>query len=953
MAQNTFPAFTNMMPAVEDIQLIVDSLRQEDRFRTTKDGIFTPGIVNSVSDYLSAGSRTNSLKIKPFTAYTANGNRINVEYTYDDLYAQGNVITVTSDNLVSTYENIPVWYPFNLNYETFDQSVTTQSVKLTSLGRGSILHGIKVRINSLFNIPAASSQPSVYASIGTQLEPEKFLPLTPISESSASTNLSVMNLMYSFDDANLTDIYVTFVSDSVNLNTLTNGALTINLCIANLSGFNNEDVMQVDGGFELSSVQTQWQASTTYYIVARYVETALNDSKRGLNYTTSDGTVITTVPEPTRYQTSYKFYALRKTGSAIDSSTLDDVKLGEIVTDSNKNIIAININGKNSSGNAYTDYLTLPGYRFVDGINANQIGNGDVTNTQFSYLNSLTGNVQAQLNSKASLSADNTFEGSNTFVNQINGSIDKVNGFEAHSTPTANSLLVLDENGKIPSDAVSEVAMSNIGNLYTISTGVTTNGRSSFLSPKTDLTGVTVLASEENPLVLNYPDGSTERLTQNVDVTGISANGHYYLIKEKNGNFVFLPTAGGTMACIPTVSSDNSFSYKGTTGGVVASYYNNATAYEAFDGTLTTGTKMGQVTYINYNGVERFAGLPDGTTTPTYLIAHFPTAVEPTACAICFNTKDASAPIPDATPKAWKLQATNDDYDDESAVWTTLYENTPLIPATWSKNEIKTIMLSSGGISYKNFRIVFSVVETDINNYLVGQQTDMDGVTMPINCYYFQIYTTNEDSTLKGEVVEGYVKPSTMNSGSYFLDISKKPYKGYKSIGNNSFSEVNFVKLGFVDAVELSSANARIECYPFCYNTFTVSDDKTTWILSGADKTYTIAIAKNTPLTFDHNLGLIPNVVETRFVCLATNNGYSVGDYIDNIYALETIDLGSDESVSEFVNIKDSINTTVTSLKMYPGTATSTLFVRNKATGALVPISNADWGIIVYCSRGW
>lgn len=40
MAQNTFPAFTEMVPTVQDLQLIVDSLRQEDRSRTTHDGIF-------------------------------------------------------------------------------------------------------------------------------------------------------------------------------------------------------------------------------------------------------------------------------------------------------------------------------------------------------------------------------------------------------------------------------------------------------------------------------------------------------------------------------------------------------------------------------------------------------------------------------------------------------------------------------------------------------------------------------------------------------------------------------------------------------------------------------------------------------------------------------------------------------------------------------------------------
>ena len=108
MSQTTFPAFTNMLPEVEDIQLIVDSLRTEDKNRITRDGIFTPGIVNEPSDYLSSGTSKNSLKIKPFIAYTLNGNRVEVESTWDNLYATGSIITVTEENALNNYKNIPV-----------------------------------------------------------------------------------------------------------------------------------------------------------------------------------------------------------------------------------------------------------------------------------------------------------------------------------------------------------------------------------------------------------------------------------------------------------------------------------------------------------------------------------------------------------------------------------------------------------------------------------------------------------------------------------------------------------------------------------------------------------------------------------------------------------------------------------------------------------------------------
>lgn len=921
MSQNVFPAFTDMMPNVEDIQLIVDSLRQEDRSRITRDGIFNPGIVNQQDEYLQSGTNENSLKIKPFIAYTANGNRIEVASTWDNLYAQGNVITVTNANLVSTYENIPVWYAYAKTYESFDQTAEnyTESLQLATLGRGSILHGIKLRINSLFNITGAETQPNIWVSIGTQSEPEKFLPPTLVSADNLSTNLSVMNLMYSIDDANPTNIIITFTSDSVFLNTLTNGSLTVNLCIANLSGFDNEELIETVGGYQLSNTSVgTWQPSTTYHIVARYEETPSN--YRQLNYTTIDGTNISTTSEPTRFTTTYSFYALRKTGSIIDYTTLDDVKLGEIVTDANGNINHIYVNGKNNSGDLYTQYLTLPGYRFTEGINASQIGDGSVTNEQFSYLSTLTGNVQSQLNSKANLNTDNIFTGINTFEQQIVGSIDKVNGFSAYATPIANSLLVLDENAKIPGEAISESTIASIGNFYTVSNGVTSNGRASFLTPNSTLDGVKITADSSNPLVLNYPDGSVERITTDQNIGGLASDGYYYLIKERNGNFIFLPTSGGTKACIPVVSAGNSFYYEGEQG-TVSNYYEGSTAYRAFNGTITDGTSLGKITYTNYNNVETTGYLPSDH--ETYLAITFPTAIVPTGFAACFRAAQY-----DATPKAWTFEATNDT-DLETATWTQLYQVQAANPSTWGINEIKTFALS-GITAFKTFRFVFNVNETTINNYMAGEETSATGVTMPINCYYFQLYATNTDTTNKGNVIEGYKQPTGMSMGSYFLDISKKPYTGYKCIGNNQFSPVDYVKLGFVNLTGYGTANVVITCYPFCYNTFTLSEET--------------SISKNTPITFNHNLGVIPNIIDVKFRCLVANNGYSAGDYCSNLYCSDTNGLTS---------IKDSLDSTVTSVKMWPGTPNSTLYVKNKNTGALGTINNAEWAMIVYCSRGW
>lgn len=938
MSQNTFPAFTNMIPTVEDIQLIVDSLRLEDQYRITKDGIFTPGIVNQKDEYLSANYITNTISIKPFVAYTANGHRIENSYELIDLYPSGSVISVSNANISQDYENIPYWRSYQITSGRLDTSDTIQNIELTKLGKGSILHGIKLRINAAFATESNTS--NVWVSIGTNSQPELFLPPTLVSsintEQNFETDLSVMNLMYSIDDVNNTPIIITFTTDSDHLTDIINGAITVNLCIANLSGFDNEDIDTTTGGFELTGQYGSWQASTTYHIVARYYEIPSNE--RSLNYEIENGTIITTNSEPTRYTTAVKFYALRKTGSIVDATTLDDVKIGEVLTDENSNILKININGTDVNGNLYTEYLSIPGYRFTNNIDASQIGNGDVTNEKFSYLNSLTGNVQEQLNSKASLNSDNIFEGNNTFTEQISGSIDKVNGFTAYATPSSNSLLVLDENGKIPADALSESTVASIGNLYTVSSGATSNGRANFLTTS-GTNSVVLNASTSTPLVINYSDGSVEKFTSNRTISGLQSDGFYYLVKEKNGNFVFLPTSGGTKACIANARSNGQFSFIKSdssigTGTVSKSYFSgDGTAYLACDSNITTGALMGSGTYTNTETVsDSFSGLPAGAT-PTILKIAFPEAIVATSFSACFRQNEY-----DLTPKFWSFEGSNDD--------STYIQIATSSTDTWNKGQIKTVDTSHNIVAYKYYRIYTTVTTTTINNYMQGEETDADGYTMYLKCYYFQIYAKNNVTT--GNVItEGYVQPSNASIGDYFLDISKKPYSGYKCSGANTFDRQEYVKLGFVQRLT-ESGTTTLTVYPFCYNTFTYSDSHTMryWNsnASPAAWAYSENVVLDRILYFDHNLGLIPNIVQVKFMCLVANNGYSVGDYIDNMYGSDNSGLNS---------IKDSLETTVTSIKLHCGVSSKALYVKNKNTGVLATTSSNYWKVIIYCSRGW
>lgn len=952
MSQVTYPKFSNMQPVAEDLQLIVDSLRTENRNSITKDGVFNPGITGKKADYLSAGSRENSLKIKPFIAYTKNGNRIEVNSTWDNLYPTGTIIPTTTDNLVNEYINIPYWHDFVVSHTNLNAASTTQRYELADLGKGSILHGIKVRTTTTF---VASTSSNIWVSIGTSEEPEKFLPETLVSDSNSPTNLSVMNLMYSMDDDNVTKIYLTFRSDNTNLNNVINGSLRIDLCIADLKGFDNSGLNQVDGGStldvntDLTNTTGQWQASTLYYIVARYKED--EGDFRTLSYTDSNGNIITTPKSAARLTTNYTLLALRKTGPSLDASTLDDVKLGEVLTDENSNVYAININGTNPTTNEeYTQYLTIPGYRWATEIDASQIADGSVSNAEFQYLNNLTGNIQTQLNTKAGLNIDNIFKGSNTFETQIKGSIDKVNGFTAYATPTANCLLVLDQNGKIPASSLSENTIASIGNLYTVSSGVTTNGRSSFLIPNTDNDGVVIQASEANPLIINYPDGSAEKISSNITLSSLSADGLYYLVKEKNGDFVFLPTAGGTKACIANAGTNGQFAYMKADSsiayGTVSKTFqllDPTDAYLACDGNIKTGSIIGSALYKNYTGMpateDKFSGLPAGGA-DTSIIITFPEAITLTSFSACFRQNQD-----DLTPKFWRLEGTNDDPFDNNTppVYTTLTESSS---STWNIGEIKTFS-SAITDAFKYFRLTTTITETTTNNYMTDETTTAQGYTMYMRCYYLQIFANNT-SSVGNKITEGYVQPSSPSIGDYFLDISKKPYKGYKCTGSGTFSEQQYTKLGLVNLAGVSIDDPVVSALPFCYNTFSISNINTVryWdtSLDPAAWAYSEAVILNRTLIFDHNLGLIPNIVNVRFQCLSANNGYAAGDTIDNIYASDSIGLNS---------IKDSINTDLTVITLHCGIGAQHLYVKNKTTGVLGITTDNQWKVIIYCSRGW
>lgn len=373
MSKTTYPVFGEMLPSTDDMQLIVDCFSEEDRKRLTLDGIFNPGIVNNIDNYLQKGSGKNTLKIIPFVAYTKSGNRIEVANTYDFLSPDNNGnIPVNEDvNRINKEKNIPYWYHYSQNYLNFvNVSQNTYSLLITNLKPGSILQGIKIKHTQSFRGAGevkVSIGPGVYSDFKNKIwninEPQKFTPEFIISTQPSADDIETSNLLYCESGTEYVPIVATFTCSEGILNNLTSGNLQISLCITDVSNVTYDELDTNDDGLPLTNAIGYWEPNITYFIVARYTNTY--DELTSINIT-DDDIDLQTKEFYSRKIDSFKFKALRRTGPVIDYLTNDDIKLGKVISDNQGNI-AIYVNEWDEGFKSYnTDYLTLPSIRFKE-----------------------------------------------------------------------------------------------------------------------------------------------------------------------------------------------------------------------------------------------------------------------------------------------------------------------------------------------------------------------------------------------------------------------------------------------------------------------------------------------------------------------------------------------------------------------------------------------------------
>lgn len=373
MANNTYPIYGNMLVTSKDLQATEDAAELAYAQATTKDGIFNSGIIGEPLQYVTldkdaSGNNLTSFSIKAFTAITRTGKRIELEGNLSGLYPStninDNVVPVTYSNYQIEHLNIPTWFQFSPDNFTASEvktiDATFGSLPITSLNKGAILHGARLKISQSWanNFPGKT----LTCSIGTDDDPELVIPKFNLLKQGAESDiLTTANTLISFSNEVSTDLKLFFESDT-ELSKVINGSIEIHLCLANISPYSiveNED----PNGVTLDTVNTAWpvqNGKALYWLVARHIYIYSED--RSIRTTK-----LTTQPFKSRKTDSVEFRLLRRAGAGIvDEMNVDDILIAVIETTNGLPTVYSNVVYRDAwreTSYYATQYLTIPSYR--------------------------------------------------------------------------------------------------------------------------------------------------------------------------------------------------------------------------------------------------------------------------------------------------------------------------------------------------------------------------------------------------------------------------------------------------------------------------------------------------------------------------------------------------------------------------------------------------------------
>ncbi len=252
------------------------------------------------------------------------------------------------------------------------------------------------------------------------------------------------------------------------------------------------------------------------------------------------------------------------------------------------------------------------------------------------------------------------------------------------------------------------------------------------------------------PMLTTYPNGFQENLTSLQNISDITDDGLYKILKKPNSD-AFLVKLGyiSSETSIPAMTSNSMDGY------IASASTESQPAYQAFNGLNRLDNDSDYWSAL-VSGFSKTLGiqLPEARIMQKYAI----------------TTRNTSSGSYHCTPNSWTFEGSND-----GSTWTVLDTQT----GQFSTNPVNTRLEFDSGnaTSYQYYRL--SISSGNEGDYIIIGE--------------FELY----EYFAGGNITESITAPVSPANGDYWLNIGVKPLKSYKYNGSD-WIETQFVKLGEV-----------------------------------------------------------------------------------------------------------------------------------------------------------
>lgn len=384
------------------------------------------------------------------------------------------------------------------------------------------------------------------------------------------------------------------------------------------------------------------------------------------------------------------------------------------------------------------------------------------------------------------------------------------------------------------------------------------------------------------PLKVTYSDKSKEALISLSNITGLSTNGTYAIIKEKGQNPIAVRTTSGNL--LPVMTSNTSPS------GVASATSINTTDYEPFK--AFTGTVSGMLDSWASSAIPT-AGSPQ--------ILKYELPVAKIRNKITIVNRNYTAV---ASPNSFTFEGSNNDSD--YTILLTVSNDTN------NTSSARREFVFNNDIAYKYYRLKITA-RNGADAYVAVGDLEMG-----------EQYSITQDKTFPA---------SPLNGDRHCLTATGP--QTFKRVGG-AWVDSQYVPLG--TATVASSVISAITTQPYNQNGYDMNVN-TNIIGTNLFKSLDVTPVANTKITYNHNLVLTGNSLDIARLtsvafmkCMVAEGGYSVGDMVGFV---------TDNNASIEMSSKPVVNTNTVSLP-----TSTWFLLQNGAGGSYIQTNLANWKLI-------